>query len=576
MLASGLGWSCGGLAGPADAGEPKFARDDGHCILSTVGQPPWSIWMPHRGANWRHMLMAMSDAQSSGEERIRAAEVIASLCLATDLGMGLPFEHGLHATLMAMRLCDVLEVDRETASQAFFVSLLMHSGCTTDAHVMSKLTPGGALENVNPRFYGSFAERVAGGIRAATPPDGPAHQRAYGVVVRIPVAARHLRTHTMAACEVAEMLADRLGLPPAVSHLFRLFTERWDGKGALKRAKGVEVPLPLRIVHVATDVGYQRVLRADINVADVIRQRAGHAFDTEVAKAFGDNDAEILAVGGGSPSAWVDVLAAEPQPWLTLNGDAVDRAVAAMGAFSDLVSPYLSGHSAGVAELAAAAAELCGFGDAEVRAVRRAGHLHDLGRVAVHPRVWEQYGPLTADDWEQIRLHPYHTERVLARSPALSRLGLVAGAHHERLDGSGYPKGVTAASLSASARLLAAADAYRAKTEPRSYRPARPPEQAANTLADKARRGLLDADMVAAVLAAAGQKAPRLERPAGLTEREAQVLALLARGMLTKQIAHSLHISVKTADHHIQSVYRKIGVSTRAAATLFAMEHGLV
>jgi HD-GYP domain-containing protein (c-di-GMP phosphodiesterase class II) len=185
-------------------------------------------------------------------------------------------------------------------------------------------------------------------------------------------------------------------------------------------------------------------------------------------------------------------------------------------------------------------------------------------------------GPLSADEWEQVRLHPYATERVLSRSPFLSALAPVAGAHHERLDGSGYHRGASGSELAFPARLLAAADAYHAMTEPRPYREPLPAGQAADALAEDARAGRLDPDAVAAVLEASGLEAPRLERPAGLTEREAQVVAMLARGLQTKQLARALGISSKTADRHIQNAYRKIGVSSRAAATLFAMEHGLV
>jgi HD-GYP domain-containing protein (c-di-GMP phosphodiesterase class II) len=305
----------------------------------------------------------------------------------------------------------------------------------------------------------------------------------------------------------------------------------------------------------------------------VIGGRAGHAFDPDVAGVFMQEAAEILAPEI-SNSASDETLAVEPHPWLTLEGEAIDRALAAMGDFTDLASPYLVGHSAGVAELAASAAERCRLAPAEVVLVRRAGLVHDLGRVAVPVRIWQKQGPLTADEWERVRLHPYHTERLLMQSPFLSQLAPVASSHHERLDGSGYHRGLNAATLALSARLLAAADAYHAMTEPRAHREPFSPEQAAETLGEECRAGLFDADAVAAVLDAAGQAVPRIERPAGLTEREAQVIALLARGLQTKQIAGLLGISAKTADRHIEHAYRKIGVSTRAAAALFAMEHG--
>jgi HD-GYP domain-containing protein (c-di-GMP phosphodiesterase class II) len=198
-----------------------------------------------------------------------------------------------------------------------------------------------------------------------------------------------------------------------------------------------------------------------------------------------------------------------------------------------------------------------------------------VGRVAISVRIWQKPGRLTADEWERVRLHAYHSERVLARSPFLAALAPVATSHHERCDGSGYHRGTPAGALTASARVLAAADAYHAMTEPRPHREPMPAERAAATLGEEAGAGRLDPDAVTGVLAAAGQRAPRLERPAGLTEREAEVVGLLARGLQTKQIARELGISVKTADHHVQNAYGKIGVSTRAGATLFAMQHGL-
>ena len=371
------------------------------------------------------------------------------------------------------------------------------------------------------------------------------------------------------------MLAGRLGLPAPVQDHFVHLTERWDGKGWLGRAKGEGIPLAIRIVHVARDAAFQRMLGGEAFAVRVVRERAGHAFDPQVAACLADGAAEILALDREA-SAWDETFACEPHPQLTLEGEAIDRALAAVGDFADLISPYLSGHSAGVAELASAAAQRCWIDEADVATLKRAALVHDLGRVAVHPRIWQKPGPLTADEWEHVRLHPYQTERVLSRSPFLSALAPVAGAHHERLDGSGYHRGAARAELTLPARVLAAADAYHAMAEPRPHREPLPTKQAADELAREASAGRLDPDAVIAVVEAAGQQAPRLERPAGLTERETEVLALLARGLQTKQVARALGISVKTADHHIQSAYRKIGVSTRAGATLFAMEHGLV
>lgn len=512
---------------------------------------------------------------SSNRDNVRAAELIAALSLATDLGMGLPFEHGLHSTLVAMRLADKRAVDARTASQVYYGCLLFYVGCTADAEIQAELFDEGMLvEHFTPVMLGAPLETVGGVMRALAGSGGAAPVRALRAAQRLPRAVLGHRLHIRALCEVAQMLAKRLGLPAEIHGLFSGLTERWDGKGEPGRASGIGIPLPVRIIHVARDATFQRLLGGTEYATRVISERSGRAFDPAIATLLVDHADEILALDDET-SAWKETLAAEPVGRLMLHGAAVDEAIAAMGDFADLISPFLVGHSTGVAELAAAAARRRGHPDDDVLAVRRAGFLHDIGRVAIPVGIWQKPGGLAPAEWERVRLHAYHTERVLSRSSFLSALAPVAICHHERLDGSGYHRGVTAPALPPLARILAAADVYHAMTEPRPHRDALSPQQAAAELGEQATAGMLDADAVAAVLDAAGQRAPRIARPAGLTDREAQVVALLARGMQTKQIARRLGISVKTADRHVQNSYAKIGVSTRAAATLFAMRHGL-
>jgi HD-GYP domain-containing protein (c-di-GMP phosphodiesterase class II) len=514
------------------------------------------------------------DEQSTGQQQVRTAEVVAALCLATDLAMGFPFEHGLHATRVAVRLGERLGIDPQTASEAYYACLLSYCGCTADAEIAAEIFGGDLTAGFGPVLFGSQREILGGIVRALPDPDSAAPARAFQIARRLPKAASHGRPHMVALCEVGEMLAERLGLPRSVRGLFVYTTERWDGKGPLRRAKGEEIPLAMMIANVARDAALQHLLGGVERAAEVVRARGGGAFDPRVAGCLADNAAEILA-RDREASTWEETVAAEPNPRLTLEGEAIDRALAAMGAFADLVSPSFVGHSAGVADLARAAAERCHVGPSERAVIRRAALVHDLGRVAVAARVWNRPGPLSADDWERVRLHPYQTERVLSRSGFLAALAPIAGAHHERLDGSGYHRGATAAALTPAARLLAAADAYHAMTEPRPHREPLAPERAAEALSEEARHERLDPDAVAAVVEAAGQPAARIERPRGLTEREAEVIGLLARGLQTKQVASALGISAKTADRHIQNAYAKIGVSTRAAAAVFVMEHGL-
>jgi HD-GYP domain-containing protein (c-di-GMP phosphodiesterase class II) len=516
------------------------------------------------------------EVASPGGERIGAAELIAALSLATDLGLGVQLEHGLHSTLIAMRLGERLGIDAETASRTFYACLLFHVGCTVDAEIAVETFGDDAALRTHfyPVMFGSRSEMMVGLLRALPPPGSPPLLRALQIARGLPRAVRRNDRHLAALCEVAQMLTDRLGVPASVQALFAQLIERWDGKGFPGLVRRDEIPLPLRIAHVARDAAFQRMVGGEEFAARVVRERAGGAFDPAIASLLADEGAGIMAVDSAG-SAWDETLAREPAPRLTLQGEAIDRALAAMGDFADLASPYLVGHSAGVAELVTAAAQRCHFPAADVVATRHAALVHDVGRVAVPFRIWQQASPLTPDEWERVRLHAYHSGRVLCHSPFLAALAPVATSHHERLDGSGYHRGAAAATLTPPARLLAAADAYHAMTEPRPHREALTAERAAETLSREARAGRLDGEAVAAVLEAAGHRAPRIPRPAGLTEREAEVISLLARGLQTKQVARALGISTKTADRHVQNAYAKIGVSTRAAAALFAMQHGL-
>ena len=519
----------------------------------------------------------VADVASPGGERVRAAEVMAALSLATDLGIGVPLEHGLQSTLVAMRLAERLGVDSGTASQTYYACLLFYVGCTADAEVAAETfgDDDALTTHALPARFGSKPEMMAGFMRALASSGSPAPMRALQMARGMPRAAQEFKSHITAFCEVAQMLTDRLGLPGSMQGLFAYPVERWDGKGLPGRARHEQIPLPVRIASVARDAAFQHLLGGAEFAAGVVRKRAGGAFDPAVALPLADAAPELLSLDADG-SVWEQTLDREPGPRLTLEGEAIDRALGAMGDFADLASPYLAGHSAGVAELATAAARQCRLEPAALMTLRRGALVHDLGRVAVPVRIWQKAAPLTPDDWERVRLHAYHSERVLTRSAFLAALAPVASFHHERLDGSGYHRGTAAAELTPPARLLAAADTYHAMTEPRPHRAAFPPGQAAEALGREAHAGRLDPDAVAGVLEAAGQRVPRMGRPAGLTEREAEVLALLARGLQTKQVARRLGISVKTADHHVQNAYAKIGVSTRAAAALFAMQHGLM
>jgi len=370
--------------------------------------------------------------------------------------------------------------------------------------------------------------------------------------------------------------ATRIGLPASVSDALRQSYERWDGRGVPNGIKGEDVPLAARIVSL-TDVVEVYSHRGGVEAArEVALERAGGEFDPQLAGAFREHAAELLE-GLDETTSWGDVIEAEPGLDRVVSGDELDLTLEAMADLVDMKSPQFAGHSRGVANLAAEAARVSAMSLGDRALIRRAGYVHDLGRLGVSNAIWDKPGPLTAAERERVRLHPYLTDRILAGIPALQPVRALAARHHERLDGSGYPSGLTASELSHPDRLLAAADAYHATTEPRPYRSELPPEAAAAELRAEVRAGRLDGDAVNAVLAAAGHRAPaRRQWPGGLTAREVEVLSLLARGHSNKEIAKRLFITPKTVSSHVQHIYTKIDVSSRARATHYATQHGLV
>ena len=245
----------------------------------------------------------VSDRSPQGKDQVRTAEVVASLSLATDLGIGVPLEHGLHSALIATRLSDMLGVDPETRAQAYYTSLLFYIGCTASAKTASEIF---AVDNALTTYavpvrFGSPAQTLAGMSRAVAPPGPPLIVRALQLARGVPALAREFADVVGGDCEVAQMLTGQLGLPSMVPTLFGHANDRWDGRGWPARNKGEAIPLPMRIAHVARDAAFQRMLGGDTFAAQVVRGRAGGAFDPDVAEPFAEHAAEILALDPNAP-----------------------------------------------------------------------------------------------------------------------------------------------------------------------------------------------------------------------------------------------------------------------------------
>lgn len=504
---------------------------------------------------------------------VRLAELVGSMSLATDLGLGQPMEHVLRSCVLGLRIAEDLELDESERAVVYYVGLLAWLGCHADSHEQSVRFG----DDIELRADRHFAESVGARFVLSHVGRGePARRRAVRLGSLLVSGRDSLAAMETTHCMVAGLFAMRLGLGVEVRDGLQHVFERWDGKGTPAGLAGEEIALSARIVVIADIVESFRRLGGMAAAVEVARRRAGAQFDPRLAEQVCDN-AEALLGGLDEATGWDAAIAAEPMLAERMSSVELDDALAAIADFADLKSPYTTGHSRGVAERAASAALRAGLGESSAAELRRAGLLHDVGRLGVSNSIWDKPGVLSEAEMERVRMHPYLTQRTFSRSPRLAALAELAATHHERLDGSGYPRGLAGAALSPEARILAAADAYQAMSEPRPHRPARPPDDAARQLRDDVRRGRLDADAVDAVLGAAGHRVPRRrEGPAGLTRREVEVLVLLARGLSNKAMAAQLVVSPKTVGHHIAHIYRKIDCSTRAEASLFAMQHGLL
>jgi HD-GYP domain-containing protein (c-di-GMP phosphodiesterase class II) len=515
-------------------------------------------------------------AEGTDRAHVRLAELVAALSLGVDLGFGQPMEHMLRQCLIALRLAERIGLDEQRRADAYYTALLVGVGCHTDAHEQAKWFGDDIALKAGKYDHAFRSPRAAAaGIRRLG--SGHAGSHRFRVALEFALSGhREVADMINQHAAMTRALGEQLGLPDPVLDALGAAYETWDGRGWPGELKGDEIPIAARLAQLAefVEVAYRA---GGVEAAkSLARERAAKQFDPDLAQLI-CAEGEMLLSGLDSVETWSAVIDAEPALAVVLSSDRFDAALVAIANFVDLKSPYSLGHSRAVADLAAVAGRQLGVSEAEVRTLRRAGLVHDLGRLGVSNAIWDKRGPLGAGEWERVRLHPYLTERMLGQSATLAPLGTIAVQHRERLDGSGYPRGLTGAAISQPARVVGAADAYQAMREPRPYRPQRSAEEAAGELRADVKGGRLDASAVEAVLGAAGHRiSRRREGPAGLTAREVEVLRLLARGLSNKEIATLLVISPKTAGNHVEHIFAKIDATTRAKAALFAMRHGLL
>lgn len=511
-------------------------------------------------------------ASSSAPSR---AELLAALSVAVDLGLGQPAEHMLRSALIATRIAERLGLGPEQRGHSYYTTLIMWIGCHADSHEFAQwfgddiaVRHDSYLVDWSGLPYLRFLMGNVGKGR-------PLLNRINAMAALVANARGQLSRMIHSHCASAGMLADRLGVDSAVRDALAYTFERYDGGGLPGGVSGAAIPVTMRVAQLADMVEvHQRTYGVEGAVA-MARSRRGGQFDPEIVDAFVADADAILAVPP-TGDIWAAALAAAPDRGIRLGAAELDVLLVALGEFVDLKCPFTLGHSHAVARLAADAAAVAGLPEDTVTTVRRAAHVHDLGRIGISNKIWSKPAGLTSAEAERVRLHPYLTVRILSQVAGLERVAELAGNHHERVDGTGYPRGLSGAALGFADRILAAAVSYQSACEPRPYREALAASDAARRLRDGVRDGAFDQAAVDAVLHAAGHPtARRAARPDGLTPREVEVLGLVARGASNKEIATTLVISEKTARNHVERIYTKVGVSNRIGASMYALDHGL-
>jgi HD-GYP domain-containing protein (c-di-GMP phosphodiesterase class II) len=520
--------------------------------------------------------MTVSVGVADRDSGVKLPELVAAFSLATDLGLGQPMEHVLRSWRIAARLGDRIGVDSAERGALYYVTTLAWVGCVADTPEVAAVFGDDIafrrdyyqVDLAGLPMLGFMLRHVGAG--------SPALRRLRMGANLIASGGKKIERGLMSHCLTTARMAERFGLDDRVCEPLQQVFTRWDGKGVPGDVGGEDIALPMRLFHLADTVEVHHRTDGAEAAIELARARRGKHFDPTVVDAFCGVANDVLGDPSDEPD-WHSMIDSEPSLQQRLTDSQLDAALEAIADFTDLRSASRSGHSRGVADLAARAAIERGLPQSDVTAVRRAGLVHDIGLHAIPATILDKPGPLTDREAERLRMHSYYAERMLARPDGLARIGAIASMCHERCDGSGYHRGVAGPAIPATARLLAAACAYRAMTEPRPHRSAHTAKQAASELRAEVRAGRLDPEAVDAVLAAAGQpQGKRRTGPAGLTPREVEVLALIARGASTRRVAQQLSIAPKTAETHIERIYTKTGATTRSTATLFAMQHGLL
>jgi HD-GYP domain-containing protein (c-di-GMP phosphodiesterase class II)/DNA-binding CsgD family transcriptional regulator len=528
---------------------------------------------------------------------VRAIDLLGALSLMGDMALGLSAGHGVRATYIGMSISRELGLSNGELADLFYAGLLTDAGCTAWATQAAAAILGDDMEARRQLFFFTDPTDPRDMLKWLT--QYIAADQRVGVrlsrVVNFSVRGRQFMLEGLHnTAEAAARFARRLNLSPGIQDALRFAFERWDGAGPAGR-RHEDIPVISRITYASIFLEVFHGVAGREAAIDVVRARRGKDMDPKVVDAFTHlAKKETFWQGLESESIWAAVREMEPEsPLRYFNAARLDDAASAFGDFADLKSFYTAGHARRVAARSEATALAMGLPQENITNIRRAALLHDIGLVAIPSFILHKPSERLSDaEWEMLRLHPYHAERILSRAPVFLPLCRFVAAHHEQPDGRGYFRGLTTTEIPDGAQVLAIADRFDELThEGPGHKPlssdvalevmtreagTRLSRDALEALRDSLEEPLRDEPAAAQPEAPVAGSRSRKVWPAELTDREVEVLRVLATGARRHEIATRLSVSEHTVRHHLEHIYAKIEAKTRVEATLFAIEHGLL
>jgi HD-GYP domain-containing protein (c-di-GMP phosphodiesterase class II) len=462
--------------------------------------------------------------------QIALSEVIGGLSYALDLTEGERPGHAARSCMIGMRLAEEIGLDAASRSHLFYALLLKDAGCSANSARMAALfgADDHRAKRTSKRVDWSRAFPAFVWALRTVAPDGSARRR-LDRLLAIRAEGEVTRALMQARCDRGAAIAFLLGFEAETADAIRALDEHWDGHGQPRGLRGDEIPLLGRLLCLAQTV---EIFHASGGVATawaMARRRSGRWFDPDLVDAFG---AIRFDVAFWQSVRDADIAAWEPSDRLLMADEArLDAIAYAFAGLIDAKSPWTYRHSDRACVIVLGLATAIGVDDRELSDLRRAALLHDVGKLAVSNRILDKPGRLTPAEFATVREHPVITRRILERVPGFGRLAPVAAAHHERLDGTGYPQGLAAGELTTPMRVLAVADVYEALTSERPYRGAMRSEEALAIIRAQAPHALDGAAASALASLAHDTEAPARPGPAGPSETDAhRVESILDRG----------------------------------------------